>query len=46
MVSSFAVAAMVGYAHLTGLLGVAKDISVSELIPSITQDSRDSDDND
>ena len=46
MVSSFAVAAMIGYAHLTGLLGVVKDISVSELIPSLIPDNRDSDDND
>ena len=46
MVSSFAVAAMLGYAHLSGLSGIVKDINLYDLLPSIMPENKESDDND
>jgi len=46
MVSSFAVAAMLGYAHLSGLSGIVKDINLYDLLPSIMPENKESDEND
>ena len=42
MVSSFAVAAMLGYAHLSGLSGIVKDINLYDLLPSIMPENKES----
>ena len=42
MVSSFAVAAMLGYAHLSGFADIVKEINFSDIISSIIPDNRES----
>jgi len=46
MVSSFAVAAMLGYAHLSGFADIFRDITFADLISSILPENRESDEDD